>query len=114
MIYYISDLHLGHANIIKLCKRPFENVEEMNKAIISNWNSKVTNNDKLCLQKDKIENAIGRELIWDRKEGAKASSISYLIPDEIDIYNAEKYDEYAKAILEEINNHFYKISKFVK
>ena len=26
----------------------------------------------------------------------------------------EKYDEYAKIILDEINNHFYKISKFVK
>ena len=70
--------------------------------------------DKLYSQKDKLETSIGRELIWDRKEGAKASSISYLMPDEIDIYNEEKYDEYAKIILDEINNHFYKISKFVK
>lgn len=70
--------------------------------------------DKLYSQKDKIETSVGRELIWDRKEGSKASSVSYLMPDEIDIYNEEKYDEYAKIILDEINNHFYKFSKFVK
>lgn len=44
-VFVISDLHLGHANIIKLCKRPFKNVEEMNKAIIDNWNSVVGEDD---------------------------------------------------------------------
>ena len=29
MIYYTSDLHLGHNNIIKLCDRPYYDSEEM-------------------------------------------------------------------------------------
>ncbi len=70
--------------------------------------------DKLYSQKEKIENVIGRELIWDRKDESKASSISYLIPDEIDIYNNDKYDDYARIILDEVSNHIFKIARFVK
>lgn len=34
-------MHYGHSNIIGFCKRPFENVEEMGKKLIENWNNKV-------------------------------------------------------------------------
>jgi calcineurin-like phosphoesterase family protein len=44
-IWFTSDLHLGHANIIKYCKRPFKSVEEMNEKIISNFNAKVKPDD---------------------------------------------------------------------
>jgi len=49
MIFYTSDLHLGHANIIKLCKRPFTDIDEMNFALISNWNKRVTNGDTVYI-----------------------------------------------------------------
>lgn len=45
MIFYTSDLHFDHNNIIKYCNRPFSSVEEMNTALITNWNARVTDND---------------------------------------------------------------------
>lgn len=43
--YYISDLHLGHENVIRFDNRPFDSVEEMNETLVNNWNSVVTNAD---------------------------------------------------------------------
>jgi len=44
-IFFTSDTHFFHTNIIKYCNRPFENAEEMNEVIIRNWNSVVNYND---------------------------------------------------------------------
>lgn len=43
-IFFVSDTHFAHENILKFCKRPFENVEEMNKTLIENWNNKIPTN----------------------------------------------------------------------
>lgn len=40
-IFIISDLHLGHANVLKHDKRPFSTVEDMDNTIIENWNKQV-------------------------------------------------------------------------
>ena len=34
MIYYISDLHFGHLRCIKMDKRPFSSIEEMDRILI--------------------------------------------------------------------------------
>lgn len=43
--WFTADLHLGHANIIKLCNRPFKDINHMNEVLIKNWNSRVAHED---------------------------------------------------------------------
>lgn len=51
MIYFTSDLHLGHENILK--HRPqFDSIEEMNETIIRNINDVVNEGDTLYLLGD--------------------------------------------------------------
>ena len=44
-IFFTSDSHYGHSNIIWMCKRPYTNVEEMNRKLIENWNNVVKPDD---------------------------------------------------------------------
>lgn len=45
MVYFTSDLHLGHRGILSMQNRPFESVEEMNRALLWNYNAVVRKND---------------------------------------------------------------------
>lgn len=45
MIWFTSDEHYGHTNIIRYCNRPFKSTDEMNNTIIDNFNNKVCKND---------------------------------------------------------------------
>jgi calcineurin-like phosphoesterase family protein len=44
-VFFTSDLHFDHANIIKYCNRPFSSVEEMRETLIKNYNKVVKPND---------------------------------------------------------------------
>lgn len=61
MTLFTSDLHLGHNNIVNLCKRPFADVDEMDAVLIDNWNRKVKKNDVVYLTGDAV---------WDKKKVA--------------------------------------------
>lgn len=58
-IFYIADLHFGHANVIQFDNRPFSSVEEMEEILIMNWNSVVRPGDT-C-------NIIG-DFVWGKKD----------------------------------------------
>ena len=51
---YLSDLHLGHAHILKMSKRGerFADVDEMNRYIIQVWNEHVDESDDVWIPGD--------------------------------------------------------------
>ena len=48
-LFFISDLHFSHTNIIKYESRPFANSVEMNDTLIKNWNMKVQPTDTVYI-----------------------------------------------------------------
>ena len=68
-LFFISDLHLGHTNLI-LNHRGFKSVEEHDELIISNWNKTVSKRDKVYIVGDiRMEKA--DYSILDRLNGGK-------------------------------------------
>lgn len=47
MIFFTSDQHYGHKNVITYCNRPFTSVEEMNDKLVEFHNQTVTKKDDL-------------------------------------------------------------------
>ena len=45
--YVIGCTHFGHAGIIDLANRPFENVDHMNRSLVQNWNRVVRPGDTI-------------------------------------------------------------------
>ena len=68
MIFFAADTHFGHANIIRFCNRPFGTVEEMDEALVANWNSRVGGNDSVYFlgdlffraSDDRVRDILGR------------------------------------------------------
>lgn len=52
MNYYISDLHFGHANVIRFDNRPFTDVDEMDRFLIDMWNARVRPEDNVYIVGD--------------------------------------------------------------
>ena len=52
MIYFTSDLHLGHEEVLVKRHRPFENVTDMNEALIRNYNQRVGEDDTVYILGD--------------------------------------------------------------
>ena len=61
MIYFTADTHFCHANIIRNCDRPFDDVHQMNRIMIEKWNSYVTDRDDIYILGDFMYKGKGRD-----------------------------------------------------
>ena len=80
MLYFTSDHHFWHTNIIRFCNRPFASVEEMNEALIRNWNEIVSPDDEVYCLGDFSMAARPVELYTSRLNGIK-----HLVPGNHDL-----------------------------
>jgi len=91
-VFLISDTHFGHTNIIRYCDRPFANVDEMDDALIKNWNSVVSPQDKVYHLGD-VTLSTKKLHILDSLNGKKI-----LIKGNHDIFPLKNYVPYFKDI----------------
>ena len=95
MIYFISDTHFDHKNIIKYCNRPFENIEHMNTTLINNWNEIVNTEDIIYHLGDF---ALGsKELIFDIVN--RLNGNIYLIRGNHDKWSVSTYEDFGFNVL---------------
>ena len=58
-VFFTSDFHFDHRNIIAYCQRPFASVEEMNESLIERFNETVGTSDTVYILGDLV---MGRDL----------------------------------------------------
>ena len=71
MIFYVSDTHFGHENVIRFQNRAYNSVEEMNSDFIRRWNKKVKNNDTVYVLGDMFFRCDYAEKILTELNGEK-------------------------------------------
>lgn len=60
-LWFTSDLHFSHANILRFCNRPFRDTDHMNAMLIKNWNERVAPEDIIFILGDF---AWGGSTVW--------------------------------------------------
>lgn len=68
-IFFTSDLHFGHENVLRFDNRPFRTIEEMDEELIRRWNVKVGKGDLVYVLGD---------LIWKSASGEAHNLIKRL------------------------------------
>lgn len=71
MQFYVGDTHFFHNRIIEYSNRNFSNVDEMNEAMIENWNAKVGPTDRVYHLGDVIFGGSDKMQIIHRLNGYK-------------------------------------------
>lgn len=97
MNYYISDLHIGHENILRFDNRPFADVNEMNNKLIENWNARVRSDDTVYILGD---------FIW-AKESEWPSIVGLLGGNKVLIrgnHDPKQFSAATKRMFQEITN----------
>jgi len=62
-VFFTSDTHFGHQNIIRYCNRPFHNAEEMNAELIHRW-QEVVPHDGIVFHLGDF--CLGSPSLWNR------------------------------------------------
>lgn len=68
-IFFTSDLHFGHENVLTFDNRPFANVDEMDRELLRRWNAKVGKGDLVYVLGD---------MIWKSRNGSAHELIKSL------------------------------------
>ena len=89
-VYHIADLHLGHNNILVFSEdyRMFDDIDEHDEWIVSQWNSVVNRKDKVFVHGDVCMD-IKKLPLFDRMKGNKT-----LIMGNHDNFKSEEYLKY--------------------
>jgi calcineurin-like phosphoesterase family protein len=72
--WFTADFHLGHANIIGYCGRPFATVDEMDRAILERLNASAKPNDTLYFLGDFCMGSQARVLAYRKRIHCKKIS----------------------------------------
>jgi calcineurin-like phosphoesterase family protein len=97
-VFLISDTHFTHKGVTQFLNnngtklRPWDNVEEMDEALVANWNSVVRPKDKIYHLGDVVINRRALKIL-ERLNGEKV-----LIRGNHDIFRLEEYTPYFKDI----------------
>ncbi len=97
-IFIISDTHFGHLGATQFLNndgtkmRPWDDVYEMDEALVKNWNSVVTNKDKVYHLGDVVINRKALKIL-ERLNGEKI-----LVKGNHDVFRIEEYLPYFKDV----------------
>jgi calcineurin-like phosphoesterase family protein len=98
MIWFTSDPHFGHRQILTYSKRPFATLEEMHETLIKNWNECVRPNDTIYV--------LGDMALCSFKEfepiAKRLNGIKYLIRGNHDHYSEGQYNKLGFTVLHEV------------
>lgn len=75
-IWFTSDTHFGHKNIITYCNRPFDSVDEMNEVMVDRWNDTVSPDDQVFHLGDVAMGKIDQSI----HHVSRLNGYKYLIP----------------------------------
>jgi calcineurin-like phosphoesterase family protein len=101
MILFTADHHFGHANIIKHCNRPFTSVEEMDAALLVNWNNAVKPADTVYILGDLFfRNAVSTSDYLQQMNGKKYLIIGNHDKDWMKKTDLQRYFESVERMME--------------
>ncbi len=107
-VWFTSDLHFCHANVIKYDGRPFNDVDEMNEQLILNWNSVVGEKDVVFYLGDLSFDRSGADT--QRIVGELNGKIHYILgnhDDERDIRKLGRFEtisDYVNLSINDLDN----------